>query len=98
MPKERLLIDKKGIVADYLSGKNFEMAHLAAEDIASVVIEPCKVGMFKKPGERIVITRMVPSNPIVYYSDRVKKDFSNYKAELEKFCTDNRVKFSKNSG
>ena len=96
MPKERLLIDKKDLVAEYFSGKTHSVADLAAEDIASVAIEPCKTGLFKnKEGKRIVITRCVPSEPIVYYSDKVKKEFDSYVTGLEKFCTDNRVKFNK---
>jgi len=96
MPKERLLIGKKDLTAEYLNGKKFETADLACEDIASVTIEPYKAGLFKnKPGERIVIVRCVPSEPIIYYSEKLKNVFDGYVKELEKFCTDNRVKFSR---
>jgi len=94
MPKERIVIDKKEIVVDYMSGKNYAFENLAGEDISSVTIEPCMVGFFKnKPDERIVITKCVPSEPIIYYRHKIKKDYDSYVEGLKKFCEENNVKF-----
>jgi len=97
MPKERIVFDKKGIIVDYLNGKSHAFDNLMAEDISSVAIEPCKTGLFKnKPDERIVITRCVPSEPIVYYRNRVKKEYDGYVEGLRKLCQENNIKFIKN--
>ena len=96
MSKERLLFDKTEIVAGYFSGKKFSFANLTNENITSVTIEPCKVGLFKnKPGERIVIISGMIPQPIIYYRHTEKKYFDGYVEGLEKFCKDNRVTFYK---
>ena len=94
MPKERLLFDKTEIVAGYVSGKKFVVANLTNENITSVTIEPCKVGLFRnKPGERIIIVSGKIGVPITYYRHDEKKYFDGYVRDLEKFCKDNNVTF-----
>ena len=98
MPKECLRFDKTEIAAEYFIGNKHEIADLKGEDIASVAIEPCKVGLFKnKQGERIVITTAIPAAPIFYYRHKNKKVFDQYVEGLELFCKNNGVKFSKTS-
>ena len=98
MAKEQIKFYETEIVAEYYSDKTHTVVDLAKEDIASVVIEPCKVGLFKnKPGKRLIITTCVPAAPIVYYSNKVK-DFDSYIEAFEKFCKDTRIVFEKKTG
>ena len=99
MSKERLLFDKTEIVAGYFSGKKYLMANLTNENISSVTIEPCKVGLFRhKQGERIIIVSGKVAEPIMYYRHQEKKFFDGYVEGLEKFCKDNNVTFYKKIG
>ena len=94
MSKERLLFDKTEIVAGFVNGRNFQVANLTSENITSVTIEPCKVGLFKnKPGERIVIVSGKLTVPIIYYRHAEKQYFDGYVEGLQKFCKANNVTF-----
>ena len=92
MAREHLLFDKTEIVAGYLSGKKYLVANLTSDKITSVIIEPCRVGLFKhRAGERIVINSGKLGGPIVYYRHQEKKYFDGYVEGLVKFCRDNNV-------
>ncbi len=99
MAPRRIFPDKTEIIFMVPTNKKVVRQSLLAKEIVRIQFDKITervLGIIPKESESITIVSGKLAKPIVYKKLENKKFFDAYKAELERFATENKVSFTNN--
>lgn len=91
--EEKIMCDAGEMVVIDESSSRRAMLRIVYHQVIHIAFDPCKETKFFRelPSEKITINLKNREEPLVYYKAKDKEHWENYKAQLRKFCKDNRV-------
>lgn len=98
MAVRHLLVDKTEMIMMIPQKKKYITRNAVYSDVRQIEFKKFEERRFlflKKPSEKITITFTKGWPPVVFTYFKEKKYFEEYKAELERFCKDNRIQLIK---
>ncbi len=93
MKPEKIMCDMTEMVVIDESSSRRVMMRIVYNQITNIAFDPCKETGFLREidSEKISITLKNRLEPLVYYKSKDKEHWEGYKAQIRKFCKDNRV-------
>ena len=90
---EKIMCDMTEMVVIDETNPRRAMVRIVYSQIINIAFDPCtEAGFFRQlPSEKISINLKNREEPIVYYMSKDKENWEGYKAQIRKFCKQNRV-------
>ena len=93
MKQPKIMCDNTEMVIIDETEKRKRMGRITYDKIANIVFESCKETGFLKeiPSEKIVMNLKGQEKPLFWLKKANQGEWESYKAQLRKFCKDNRI-------